>query len=276
MRILIATALSLDYPSAAGNRLRRMALALRMHGIQTVLVGMRSFDTCTVGQEHYAKDGLAVHVFPSPRFRSCIPRYIQLMRSAARYYAKNLVALLEQYQIDLVIIYSYYWQFSHVVWRICRQRGVAVCSGMVEWFAPTPRLVLTGQTIDLLAHRRLVLPQLDGLIGISRFWVDWAVARGLPTVCIPSFAEDHGVVRVEPSPPGRLFTLTYMGHWIDRELPCNILQAMRMCIDRGVPVRMNLLGNIGKSYRERKAMRFLDRDEVLKQYVSFLGFVSDE
>jgi glycosyltransferase involved in cell wall biosynthesis len=117
---------------------------------------------------------------------------------------------------------------------------------------------------------------MDGLIGISKAWCDWAGRRRLPSVWIPSFADDRGRARAGPSTSDRSFTLAFIGHWIRREQPCVFLEAMRICLGRGLDIRMNVIGDIGKLSRERAAMRFLRRHPDLRERINFLGFVSDE
>jgi glycosyltransferase involved in cell wall biosynthesis len=126
------------------------------------------------------------------------------------------------------------------------------------------------------AFSRWYLPQMDGVIGISKGWCEWASKQNIPNVWIPSFAEDHGIVRTEIVSRKQPFILTFIGHWVPRELPKVILRAIRICLDQGFDVRMNVLGNVGSTYRERSAVRMLEKDELLKKHVQFLGFVSDE
>jgi glycosyltransferase involved in cell wall biosynthesis len=274
MRLLVCTSLPILEPSAGLNRLTRMSRALRPHGIETVLVG-RGQSLNAAWNEVSDEQGLRV-VYDGPR--TGVRRHCRAMThgaQAAHFYRHHLPDLIARYQCQGVLGYLAQAQVGQALLETARATDTFVVADMVERFRPSLYYLLNGVYFEQMRLCASVLPQYDGILGISKAWCDWASARRLPSVWIPSFAEDHGQVRDEPSSGGQPFTITFIGHWIEREKPRAILKAMRLCIDRGINVRMNVLGKVGQTRRERSAMRLLRSDPVLQKAVHFHGFVSD-
>lgn len=275
MRLLVCTMFSIDSPSAGKNRLLRMIRALRHQGHRASLVGQASNSTSE--WEEFEIEGAHCVGFSPAHFRA--RRYCRAMQygaQAALFYRKHLASLLSRFDAQGVISYAYQAQTARAILRGARQANAFVVADMVELFDLHFWYALNGMNYQQWSLCRSVLPKMDGLIGISKAWCDWAAARNLPHVWIPAFAEERGCVRQAPSPPDRPFTITFVGHWIERERPRALLKALRLCIDRGIDVRLNVLGNVGKSRRERHAMAMLRSDSLLQQHVNFLGFVSDQ
>ncbi len=275
MRVLHCTTIPLSSPSAARNRLTRMSHALGRKGVEVIMAGWET-GLDEPWQERTGKSGRQIVFDPA---YAGVKRYCRAMTrgaQAAQFYGDHLPSLLESHECDGVISYAYQAQTAQAILGAARRVGAFVVADMVERFGPSLYRLLSGMNYQQWGLCRSVLPRMDGLIGISKGWCEWAQQRDLPNVWIPSFAEDHGCVRTDASPPERPFTLVFIGHWIRRELPCTFLRAMRMCIDRGLDVRMRVLGKVGHLPRERRPMRVLRGDKVLREHVEFLGFVSDE
>ena len=275
MRFLACTWIPLERPSAGLNLFLRMRRSLENQGIDMILVGQQDDmdapwrETSLQGRPAIAFSGQHTGV---RRYSLALTHAAQ----AAKFYRDTLPTLLTEYECDGAIVYSFQAQTAQAVLEGCRSLNKLVIADMVEWYRWSAYCLLNG--VNIQQHRlcRSVLPNMDGIIGISKAWCAWAEARGVPSVWIPAFAEDRGCSRITPSPPDQPFTITFIGHWVDRELPNVILRALRLCIDRGLDIRMNVLGNAGQTRNERKAMRLLRADNVLQGHVNFLGFVSDE
>jgi glycosyltransferase involved in cell wall biosynthesis len=275
MRVLISSAVDIDRPSAMRNRLVRMLKAIEGQGHAGVLVGSAS--STSGAAQHSKLNGVDCVTYPiSYRRKLMFRNAAYRSRLAEQFYRANLETLLAAYEIDIQLAFTVNAGLAHTLVRLSRQKGVPVVADVVEWFGISLRYLLNGVNWQLAQLTRAILPKVDGLIGISKAWCDWADQKGLPNVWIPSFAEDHGCVRTEASQADRPFTMVFIGHWVEREKPRQLLRAIRMCLDRGVDVRLRVLGNVGKTRWERRAMKLLRNDPKLTEHVEFLGFVSDE
>ena len=275
MKLLICTHAHIDKPSAAINRLRRMASSLLPHDIHVSIAGPGS-EVDGAWQAYPDSDGTEIAYNPS-LFRA--KRYSPALTSgaqAARFFRENLKPIVNQLGFDGIIAYGPQAQLIEGMRQGARESGVFIVADQVERYRMNAYYLLNGVYWEQVKLCNSVLPKLDGVIGISKGWEDWATSKGIPTVWIPSFAEDHGAVRQEPSPPDRPFTMTFVGHWIEREMPRVFLKAMRLCLDRGIDVRMNVLGKVESNPRAKKSLKFLRSDPVLREHVNFLGFVSDK
>lgn len=274
MRLLICAGFPVLAPSAGKNRLERMRSALAIHGMEAILVGEGSSPSEPWHYESTA-NGPCIGYNPHrvPVFGRC--RAMRIGAQAAHFYRDYLTELIKTYACRGVIDFACQAQVSRSILDAARSVGAFVVGDIVERFTLSWHNLLNGMNWQQSRLCRAVLPRMDGLIGISRGWCDWAERRGIPNVWIPSFAQDHGCVRTGPSAADRPFTLAFIGHWESRELPRTIMQAILLCIDRGVDVRMNVLGNVGRTIREREAMCFFRKHPALQEHIKFLGFVSD-
>jgi len=265
----------MDQPSAPLSRLNLMRLSLRPHGIQLILAGSsKSVETPWTLRKINGFWEVHFNVKDFPIY--CHSKAMKFGRQSAKFYQLALPELFQKMGITGAITYSAQYQTVLPVFEYCRLNNKPIFADMVELFDWKYRYFLNGVNFQEWLLIRRLLPCFDGLIGISHYWCDWAKGKGVPSVLVPSFAEDKGWVRSTQSPIDKPFTITFIGHWVERELPITLLRAMRLCIDQGIPIELNVLGNVGKSRWERKAMHFLKGDSVLQANVHFLGFVSDD
>ena len=215
MKILICTHAHLDKPSAGINRMRRMCHALGLHGIKASIAGPAN-EVDGVWQA-YPGPGEADIAYRLSAKK--IWRHSQALRSgsqAAYFFQNYLPSILRNEGYDGVIAYG---PMGHLIEGMrlgARESGKFIVADQVERYRFSVHYLLNGIYWQQAKLCNSVLPKLDGLIGISKGWVDWAQTKGIPSVWIPSFAEDHGAVRQGPSKVDRPFTLTFVGHWIDR------------------------------------------------------------
>lgn len=276
MKVLICTAIPLASSSAALNRLTRMRRALAQQGIDAILVGSASgIDQCW--KESESESGRQIVYDPlRTGAKKRYSRALTIASQAAAFYRRNLGELLTHYQCDGVISYVSQAQMGDAILQAARSTDCFVTADMVERFQVSTYYLLNGVYFQQNRLCSRTLPRMDGIIGISHGWCDWSESRGIPNVWIPSFAEDDPRLQRSGGTNNDSFTISFIGHWIRRELPTVILRAIRLCLDRGVDIRMNVIGNVGQSPREQKAMRLLASDPGLKQSIHFTGFVSDE
>jgi len=276
MNVLICTSSNILLPSAGKNRLTRMRRALAPHGIKTILVGAGNSDQPEPWCLIETPGGLCITFNPNrvQVWRHC--RALKIGAQAVKFYQDYLVKLIERFECSGIIDYSFQGQVSRAILEGVRMTNSFVVADVVEHFNLSWHYLFNGINYQQLQRCRVLLPKMNGVIGISKAWCAWADKQGIPNVWIPPFAEDYCSVRTKPSLPDRPFTMVFLGHWVPRELPRVFLKALQLCIEQNIDVRMIVLGNVGKSSRERPAMRFLQKDPVLAKHVTFRGFVSDQ
>ncbi len=275
MKVLVCTTVPLQEASAGRNRLLRMASALDPLGIEAILVGTGTPEGGAEWEEQMVagRRGIAY----DPR-RTGARRYCRAMTNGAQgasFYKKFLPEIARSYRCAGAISYAYQGQSGEAILLGARIAGIFVVADMVEWFDWSPYRIANGMNYEQWRLREKVLPHMDGVVGISRAWVEWARGRGIPAVWIPSFAEERPW-RGDARRAGSQFTLVFMGHWVDREKPLVLLAALRRCVVEGLDVRLRVLGRVGETGRERRVREVVRRDRVLRERVDFVGFVSDE
>ena len=273
MRLLICSSLAVDRPTAGRNRLMRMSRAVAAQGIEAIFVGSQA-GLGTAWREVELQELRAIAFDPE---LTGARGYCSAMTKGARssaFYREYLPELIQDFDVQGVISYDPQAQVVQSIQAAAHDNNCFVVADLVELFGVKVQYLLNGINYQQLRLVRQVLPKMDGIIGISHGWCEWARQRNLPHVWCPSFAEDCAFVRTSPSLE-KPFTLTFVGYWIDRELPRVFLKALRLCIDRGLDIQLNVIGNTGKTWREQAAMRLVRSDPELRKRVNFLGFVSD-
>ena len=250
-----------------------MAQALKPFGVELVMAG-RSEKTDTWEYRQGNDIGEIAYnptAFPVARFS----RALKLGGYAAKFYQQVLPSLFTEQGFDGAIGFSSQHQVLQPVLEICQANNKPMFADVVEWFGWNPKYLLNGVLRQQTKLLNDLLPKLDGLIGISHFWNQWSDQQNIPNVWIPSFLGEIPATQ-RTTDDGAPFTIAFMGHWIERELPRTILGAMDLCLSRGIDIRMNVIGNVGKSIWEKKAVNFLNSNDKLREKVHFLGFLSEE
>ncbi len=276
MKVIICSLLPLGTPSAARNRLYMMRGALAREGIEAIVVGEGDY---TLGPNWRLVEGKNGYNIEFRRDKVPVHYYspaLQIGVRAARFYKRNLLEIIRDFHCSGVIDYSFQAQTSVEILKAARAIGAFVVADLVERFDFSWHNLFNGM---LWQQKRLcdaVVPKLDGVIGISKGWCQWAKRQKIPYTWIPSFAEDRAsLLRRRESPAGRPFTLVFVGHWIPRELPGAIFGAIKLCANQGIEIRLEVLGNAGKTARERGALEQVRTDAELVRQIDFLGYVDD-
>lgn len=274
MNVLLCTDISLERPSAGLNRLKRMRQSLLQQGVGAILAGEGSCGDALWRIEQGSEGTNVVYN------RNLVPvlghcRAAQATAQATYFYKRHLAHIIAKLDCDGVIAYTFQGDTAAAILQGARLAGVFVVADMVEWFGLSVRYLLNGVALQQARLHRRVLPCMDGIIGISHAWESLACDLKLPYVWIPSFAEEPRCGRTQPSSPAGKLTLTFIGHWVARERPCELLNALHLCQMKGIEVNMNVLGHIGSSIFEWRAMYLLKHRKELNSRVRLLGFVED-
>jgi glycosyltransferase involved in cell wall biosynthesis len=251
-----------------------MRRSLAIHGIETILVGAGG-DHREAWRVETSANGRCIGYGLREGLARRHSRAMAIGARAACFYREYLPQLLESFKCTGVIDYASQAQVSKVVYQAAHSYGVFAVADVVEHYDWSWHYILNGMNWQQMLLRQAVLPRMDGIIGISRGWCHWADQRGIPNVWIPAFAEDHGCVRGGPSSSGQPFTIAFIGHWLTRELPMVILDAVRICKKRGLLVHLQVMGKVGGTFGEKPVEWYLRKYPEIAKQVAVLGFVSD-
>jgi glycosyltransferase involved in cell wall biosynthesis len=277
MKVLIL--LFCEYPggSAAAFHGQRIALGLTAAGAQAKVLGFHPRERG--GTVEGTDDrGISYRTFPVQRHWRLIPSYLPLAASFGNAAARELDELLSRERWDAVIYYGRSWVAARRFVKVTKRHGVPVIPYQVERHGFAPHLFANGQLTDWAMYRRFILPRSPGMIGISRFWKRWADAKHIPNVIIPAFADvDPNRTPVAASRAAdEPFHIVFVGGWGPRELPRTLFDGLERAIDRGVDVRLTVVGDVGGSRIERPAQKDFRKRTRLKGRTAYTGWLSGE
>ncbi|QEG20295.1 glycosyltransferase [Mariniblastus fucicola] len=274
MKVLICSAIPLDRTTANLNRLTRMQQSLEMHQVHARIVGFQSGLGVAWKEVVMPCGNSAIAFDPKLTGAKGYCNAIRQGAQAANFYRSFLPDLVKQFQVDGVIAYHPQGQTVGAILDAGHASGCFVVADMVELFRLNSYYFFNGTNYQQYRLRRNVLPNVDGVIGISHGWCDWCDQRGIRNVWCPSFALDQPS-RELPTPKGNPFVLAVAGQWNSREMPMAFLAAVEICVSRGLDVRLRVVGNTGKSRQQRVAMQMVQSSGQLKDRVEFTGFIKD-
>lgn len=280
MRVLIALGLPYPAPSASAGRIQKFARGLIEAGAEVLVLGQRP-TIPDVPDRGTDAQGVAYDTVVVKEPRYFVEKFRQ--RSVVNQATFEMVErLLSQKHYDAVIAYGQSWhcfnQSSSMMrglGSICHRHGAVCLMDCTEWHALSRIQVLNGVLLDqwTLLHR--VVPRLDGIIGISKFWVDYAQRRHLPVIHIPALGEADVPAPPAPRRAGP-FRLTYLGQMAKRDLPAAMIESVRLAVRKGHDVQLVVVGGVDKLAAGRQLIGQVAADGELKDRVIFTGFVSSE
>ncbi len=277
-RVMIV--LSGEYPggSAATNRMQKFARGLRAAGADVFLLAAVKEADKQPGPDWSPDDhGLPFAQAPIPRSRLRIPYRILKYTALPGIYGRKFEQFVQRERLDAVILYgSMGFPYRNIV-RICRERGITCLVQLDEDHKFRPRFLTQPHFWDQELYRPRLMRKIDGIIGISRFWEEYASERGLPSLRVPAIGD------VEPTAeslaerkPHDGFILTFLGLIAPRDMPATMLGGIRLAAQRGLDIRVVFVGRVEKLGTGRNVIREVQDDPILKDRVTFTGFVSYE
>jgi glycosyltransferase involved in cell wall biosynthesis len=275
MKILIALPHEYSRGRASAKRIRDIARGLRAAGAEVRVLAI-SQDDCDIGSDwRVGGSGTLFRIYAAPpldasrlqriRFRLGVPAK---MRAAVE-------AALQEYPADAMLLSGHTWFFLRKTLGLCRARNLPVFKDFTEWFPWRRDLRFRPAFWDHAACRRLLLPRLTGIIGISNFWRGPAGRYGLALVIVPALAEE-GAPELAPMPSEGPLVLGYIGAMSDRDLPVTMVEGVRLAVKRGVDVRLVAIGRTSSCPAAIKAISIAEQDPALRDRVEFTGWVDDD
>ena len=164
------------------------------------------------------------------------------------------------------------WSTMRAVVRRAGALGLPMVADFNEWFLFNRRPA--REWLDQELFRRLCVPRLGGLVGISPLWEEYARSVGRRILLVPAMADDE-FGNVVPR-CGSALSLVYVGVLFRRDLPGTMLAGVRLAIERGVDVRFHILGGAGLFRESVETLQRIDADSVLRERVQVHGWVGRE
>lgn len=276
MKVLIL--LFCEYPdgSAAAFHGQRIALGLTSAGAEAKVLGFHRREKCHGAMEGIDDRGVAWRTFAVQRHARFVPSYVPLAKNFGREAARELDDLLSRERWDAIIYHGRSWLASKRFLKATRKHIVPVIPYQVEYHDFAFHLLASGQLADGAMYRKFILRKSPAMIGISRFWQQWADREHLPNVIIPAFA-DVDPNRQPISHPRQMtdpFHIVFVGGWGARELPTTLFAGLERAVEQGVDVRLTVVGDIGRSRTERAAQQDFRKRLRLKARTTFAGWLS--
>lgn len=275
MRVLIVYSGRYLGGAAAAKRVQKLSRGLRAAGAEAFVVSQIVEQQDRTGA-YWDEDDYGVPytlVFRRPSVgRIDAMRSFLAFRRALLY---GTMMALRKERIDAVIFYGDSWYLFRAIATLCRQRQILCLIDFVEWYPM--QVTLNPFFWDRQLLYRGSFPWLSGAICISRLWTRHTRARGVPAIRIPAIGEaSPGPAPSPMKEKGTPFTLTYLGELVARDLPDTLLEGVRLVVSAGANVRLVVVGAVRSNGPGGRAVRNVKGDALLKDRVTFTGWVSDE
>jgi glycosyltransferase involved in cell wall biosynthesis len=276
MRVLIVYAGAYPGVAASAGRVQRFARGLRAQGANAFLLALNAAHR-SPGQGRWHTDGYGVPYTLVSRSPSGRFDLLRTLLERPRLLARRAEEVFDQSRIDVAMLYGASWHAFRPVLELCHRRGVPVLMDFVEWYRIRMNLTWNPLFWDQQVLYRRILSCLSGAVCISRLWARHARSRGVPTIRIPAIGEaepaclDHPA-NTEPTP----FTAAYLGRLAARDLPQTMLAGVARAAERGLDLRLVVVGSVDAKGPARCAVREAQSHPRLKDRVTLTGWVSQE
>ncbi|MGB8981657.1 MAG: glycosyltransferase family 4 protein [Anaerolineales bacterium] len=277
------------YGSAGAARVRALAQGLANAGATVRVLSLAVLED---REEDHVSGGRAFHGVPYesvtgygrsarrlPLLIGKLLNYSHMLSSSLRGYSR-VKQLTSSQDVDAIILYGWNCIEVEPVIRLARSRGITTLCDVVEW--PTVKSFRGGMINPLywLTRRTWQASHFlsDGIIAISSFIEGQYVSKGRPAIRIPAVTDLQ-----PPCRPARQATekqsqpairLAYLGKLAGKDDPETMLAAIKLAIEKGTSVHLDLLGTNGRA--GAKYQSICSADPLLASAVSFHGWVPDE
>lgn len=263
-----------DFPEggAAARRILGNARALVSAGYDVVIIsGQRPAPGCEI-----------FDVAPGIRCVSVNERDAEHLPKAVRYMRYALMGARSRRWLDsrtclpaAVILYSGYSPYLMQFMGWARRRSVALLFDAVEWYAsPTlPAFMISPYLWNTEFAMRVLIPQLDGVVAISRALECYYRARGVPVGRVPPLFDPVEILPSVSEPvAGAPLKLVYSGSPGRKDLIDMVIEAV-IRRDAGTGcLRLEIVGLSEEELRSRAPLR--KRDGVIPDCLVAHGRVS--
>lgn len=292
LNIAITVPVSLSEHSPCLTRVDLLGRALQQCGHQVAWIGLGTADQAEGIQRTVHGSGVRYALRPAgvTKGRFWHSKLRHKLNQIAAAFRRGLPQALESSECQLLIDYCSYGSVSQIAWQAAQTRGIPLIGDLVEQKAPTLHRWLNGAASEQTRRDRYILPRLDGIIGISPAWVEWANEKQIPSVWVPALLDPNHVPLLPPIAPvidGTIIDgqtsefaarkplprIGWVGQWNRREHIHTVLKAIRSLSQTGQAVQLDVIGNVAKTRWAKRLIQWVHSDEILSQHVKFYGFV---
>jgi glycosyltransferase involved in cell wall biosynthesis len=294
MKAVICLPIDLTQHSAGRTRATLMRNALISNGVDAKLVGIGSVDQSEEIQHLRigSVDSITIRPDSKTTNRQSAGRLRSQVKCYSNAFEKSLKDVLVELRPNIIIDYCTFYSISKTVLATARLLKVPIVGDLVEQKKPNIRRILNGAAYEQFARDNWIVPMLDGIIGISNAWVDWANSRKMLSCWVPPLLNSKFEITTEESGDDgynslapmseesadlvRRVSIAWIGHWNSREHIEVVLNAVRLLVRENLPISLDVIGNVERDGYSRKLVRNVRRDSVLAKRVHFHGFLDDD
>lgn len=271
-KTLIVFAGKYEGDSAGAKRVRQFARGLKCAGDEAAVVGYYRGMRPMAGPMLWKADRWGVRhtgVSISDGSMRSLRVIGDVLTLSSRLAELVVRACLEQ-GFDRVLLYGTNWFFMRTVVRRLSKDRLPMFADFNEWFSCKVRLSIVW--LDQELFRRLCVPKLTGIVGITPFWETYARKVSKPILLIPAMADDEFGDFI----PNRVdeFNLVYVGVLFRRDLPDTMLDGILLAIKRSSQFKFHILGRPGLFPEAVKCLKRIEADPMLRDRVLVHGWVS--
>ena len=275
MKILICTVFDVHIPCAGLNRLTKMAKALELYGIESIIVLGSGPNDMKGKAWKYHQDQKYI-LYDKSLFSSrghC--NAMRIARTAAKFYKSHLNEIIQKVNIKGVIVYSPQYQLISPILNVCKKNEVFIVANCGENFSLSFKFLLNGVIYQQFMFRKFQMKKLDGAIVDSSRWLVETKNANIPATIIPGFLEKNKFFRKTPSHKSTMLQITVMGRFSGREMPSIIIKALEKCKQEKLNFKLNIVGSGKGGCIERYWLRKLSRNCYICNDVNITGYISN-
>jgi glycosyltransferase involved in cell wall biosynthesis len=271
-RTLIVFAGKYDESSAGAKRVRQFALGLRDAGDDAAVIGYYRGMGATEGAIRWDVDQwgvphTGVGIAKGPVRNLCVAKDVLTLSSRM---AELAVRVSCELAFDRILLYGTRWYFMRTVIRRLSELRLPMVADFNEWMSLKARPSIMG--FDQELFRRVCIPKLAGIVGISPFWEIYARRVSKPFLLVPAMSDDEFSEFIPDTVND--FNLVYVGALYGRDLPDTMLAGVRLAIKCGAQFKFHILGHLGLFPEAIKCLERIEADPVLRDRVKVHGRVS--
>ena len=285
-KLLIIGWFKFPFGSAGASRIRTLAKGLGESGFQvhimtTARIPLRQED-CLNNELFWENIKYETQntYEDNEKKKSFLQRIWNYLRAIVKSWLR-VYKLIQNREVDSIIIYGSSLISYLPVVILTRIYGVQLFYDIVEWFPPEK---FKGGLINPLFYddwlgRHLAILGSQGVIAITDYISEKYTDHDIRSFILPSifdYSLNQHIKLSDIEIKDKQFVVLYAGTCKIGDGFDELLDAVKIALSKGCPVRLDVIGTDGLSGLAAKQRKICEQDEILRCCVRFLGRVSDE
>jgi len=269
MNIIVCTALDLEIPCAAINRIEHLKKALDPLNMKIFICGSSGLI-----KKNYQLKRDKIYFQKTNKFRF-LPKAVKYNANAAVFYKKYLGNIINKLNIQGIIIYSMFSTLIEPITEIARDSKIFVINDGGEKYSVNFQNIING--INYMQYRSIFysFKKLDGLMVCSPRWKNYATSIGKQSVLFPSFLPKQNYLkRKKLTRIKKNFRIIFMGSLSPREKPKTIFKAISICNQLGFNFQLLIIGKQGFNLVQKISYSLIKLKFGKNKNIQFTGFIS--